>query len=308
MNYIEILSLIKSVLETKISQRKLKMKVSIGQEECNGCVKDGLKVSSSENDFEIFARFSEDEFEKNPAFALCIGMHVDVIAESILSSYGNGLLDTGIIEERMHYFENVESAVLPVLYPKKVLDLIEDVCPHSTFLDLVVCYYIFGDKLGVPIGTKLIKNKDIKEWGITEEILYQKAMENIQSCTTVKNMWDVLPVAETDKKKCFEIEKCDDQHDMYIVKYDMECMGAGAILNSGRLKELAEQINTKRLVIIPSSLHECLVIDGTLANIDNLKELIQYENETVVREKDVLSNSPYYYDVDEGYGMYSAEE
>lgn len=308
MNYIEILSIIKSVLENKISQRGFKLNVSICQDESKGCIKDGLKVFSNEYNFEIFARIVEDNFENNPIPATCIGMHADEIAESILSAYGEGLQDAGIIEERIQHFENVEDAVLPVLYSKETFDFMEEDCPHRAFLDLGICYRIFGDKMGVPIGTMLIKNKVIEEWGITEEVLHQKAMENMLNCTTIKNMWDVLPISETDRKQHFEMDEGDNQHDLYLVKYDMAFLGAGAMLDSGRLKELANQINTKKLIIIPSSVHECLVADGNHVNIDYLRELIRFENKTAVKEEDVLSYGVYYYNVEEGYGMYSATE
>lgn len=284
------------------------MTVSIGGEEKNGCIKDGLRVSSSEYEFEIFARLAEDTFANNPAFATCIGKHADVIAEEILLSYGDGLQDAGIIEERIKCFENIETTVLPVLYPKQAFESLEVDSPHSTFFDLVICYHIFGDKLGVPIGTRLIKTKDIEEWGITEETLHQKAMENMQNYTTVKNLWDFAPLFETGRQQHCEMEKGDDRNDMYMVKYDMDFLGAGVMLNRGRLKELADEINTKKLIIIPSSRHECLVIDGTHANINYLRELLRFENKTAVKKEDVLSYCLYYYDVEEGYGMYSAAE
>ena len=51
------------------------------------------------------------------------------------------------------------------------------------------------------------------------------------------------------------------------------------------------------LTILPSSIHECLIINAEdePKDIDELREMVKEVNETVVSDQDILSNNVYIY-------------
>jgi len=307
MNYIEFLSMIKTVVEKEIEQREWQTDVSIDQKITNAGIRDGLRVTSRDSDFSIFWQLEEEAFKRDPLCAVKLGLEMDVIVDDILNCYAEGLRTIGDIENKLLKLENVQDVILPVLYPKRTFELIDEKCPHREFLDLEICYFIFWEKLGAPIGTMLITNAMVNRWDIAEEDLNRIAMENVQSVTQLLSMEDFEQLNQ-DKGIHTESKMAEDRKEMYMIKYKMNNFGAAAILNRDKLNEYANRIKTKRLVLIPSSVHECLVMDGKDVDIEKLRYVIAIENISMLSEEDVLSYSPYYYDVEEGYGIYSEDE
>lgn len=77
---------------------------------------------------------------------------------------------------------------------------------------------------------------------------------------------------------------------------------AGAFANTTLLKMFAEQNDCERVFVIPSSVHEVLLVAETFdgPNASDLTNMVQSVNPTV-DSKDVLSDHVYIYDVNEGW-------
>ena len=75
----------------------------------------------------------------------------------------------------------------------------------------------------------------------------------------------------------------------------MGLRGAGTILYDGVLKRFAEKAGCD-IYILPSSLHEVLLVPGTMKiSVDDLKEMVKDVNRTVVSAEDFLSDNVYVY-------------
>ena len=77
--------------------------------------------------------------------------------------------------------------------------------------------------------------------------------------------------------------------------------GAAEILNRKAMDEAASLMQTKDILIIPSSLHETLLVsfsssEEAIKAKNQLKEMVRSVNNTVVDPSEVLSYSVYYYD------------
>ena len=61
--------------------------------------------------------------------------------------------------------------------------------------------------------------------------------------------------------------------------------------------EFSDELKKETLTILPSSIHECLIINAEDApkDIDELREMVKEVNETVVSDQDILSNNVYIY-------------
>ena len=306
MKYEDFLSLMKSALEAEIEKRGCNLEVSIDQKMSNGAMRGGLRITSQENNFTTFWRV-EEGFDKDPIYAIRLGMNMGMLVEDILNAFEEGLQSVDEVERLLKDYAHVKDAILPILYPQEFLENLEEECMHYSFFDLEICYFIVGEKLGIPIGNMLITKEMIGAWGITEEELKKKALENQKSCTVLQSMDEVMEMMEKNGVS-YEVNRSEDTKEMYMLKYDLKFMGAAAMLNRDMLNEHANRIKTKRLVLIPSSVHECLVMDGKDIDIEKLRCVIAIENISMLKEEDILSFSPYYYDVEEGYGIYSENE
>ncbi len=71
--------------------------------------------------------------------------------------------------------------------------------------------------------------------------------------------------------------------------------GAATILYKALLKNIAEQVRAN-LVILPSSIHECVLLRKTIeTNYQQLKEMVHEVNEEMVVHEEWLSEHVYRY-------------
>ena len=123
--------------------------------------------------------------------------------------------------------------------------------------------------------------KDIlKMWGVDSDLVIAQAIKNIEADYTIKSMYEVLGVPE-------EL-RSDDV--MWVISNHDSCYGASAIL--GALPELSQKFENG-FVVIPSSLHEVLVIDIDKLDSGSINSMINDVNSKVVSAEDFLSNHCY---------------
>lgn len=157
---------------------------------------------------------------------------------------------------------------------------------HKEFLDLSI---IFSVNLG---GACMDITKQILEtWNVTEEELYQTALDNMKSkgCV-IADLKAFLPPMMTVGE--------DDSSYMFVVTNENRIYGASEILHAERLQEFAEAQDSN-MYILPSSRHEMLLIpdDGDVS-LEVLQKTVYEINHdsSVMRWEDYLSDSVYYFD------------
>ena len=88
---------------------------------------------------------------------------------------------------------------------------------------------------------------------------------------------------------------------MYVITNDKKMFGASAMLNAPLLESVMdEKFHTDKLMIIPSSIHECIVVDGNSSDARQIQEIVTEVNSTQVAPEEVLSASVYSYKKEEG--------
>ena len=75
--------------------------------------------------------------------------------------------------------------------------------------------------------------------------------------------------------------------------------GAAAICNTSLLKKLASELDDD-LIILPSSVHECLVKPKEMMTLEEYSETVREVNNEEVAPEEVLSNHAYQYNKDTG--------
>lgn len=163
--------------------------------------------------------------------------------------------------------------------------------PHRRFLDLAIVAYIALEMEEEIEGnaTITVKNNLQQNWKVDTEELIDTALENIKGDVVVADMSEYVDMSLFgDTEKLFDI---------YVLTNRLKLHGAVAMLQKDRLKQFSEELEKETLTILPSSIHECLIINAEDApkDIDELREMVKEVNETVVSDQDILSNNVYIY-------------
>lgn len=207
-----------------------------------------------------------------------------------------GLLSTSLqksIFENYTRFENAAGHIKPQLvHAERNKEFLQDK-PHRIICDLALCYAIHvKDETKNGAWVMDITDSLMKQWNIKEEDLFQEAKRNLtcgylQICNALmsgeKNVlcWD--PSAVQDPPRI-------DGWSMYILTNQSTFRGAPVIIN----KEFMNWVtNGKNVLLLPSSIHEWIMISGDGIEVAYFKEMVEEVNRTQVAEPDILSDSVY---------------
>lgn len=198
-------------------------------------------------------------------------------------------VEKSIDTSKMFDWERVMGNVEPRLVNAADNDLSER--PHRYMEDLAVVYCLKVENSILKIQdddticTIAITNAIMKQLGVTEEELYNRAILNIESDIDILPMGDLLTSMSG-------VECSMESDAMYIVTNKDKRFGASAILAS--LQKIYEKLG--KFFIIPSSVHEVIIFPAKLGQPDFLKEMISEVNTECVSPEEVLSNNLYCYD------------
>lgn len=168
--------------------------------------------------------------------------------------------------------------------------------PHRRFLDLAVIYYYrFDSHLFDGNGSVIVQNTHLKLWNISESLLHETAVHNtfdrapyklIRIGRLLEEMTGINP----------DLSYPDDLP-MYVLTNACQCCGASCILSGRILEEISERIGGDYYVL-PSSVHECMIVPKNQSchlSVRTLEEIVHEINEEYVAPEEVLSNSVYRY-------------
>lgn len=199
----------------------------------------------------------------------------------------------------------VELRVVPLRDRKKLIDnnfIFRK--EHEVYLILIIPLEISVTESGT-IGTKhAIVTKNVLDYfietsGKTEDDLFEIAKSNTANKSVVVPMMNVVNdlLSEmglnNDAVKTGEVP-------LWIISNEERIYGAAGFVIPEVLKKASETIGCDSFYIIPSSIHEVILIPKSeeIGVIDdNLCDLVWEVNQTVVMPRDFLSNNVYeYYD------------
>lgn len=227
--------------------------------------------------------------------------------------------------DRKHFKRDMRSELIKervfyqLINKEKNRSLLEQV-PHRDFCDLAVIYrYLFNDSCdGIVSG--VITNYCMSD-GITEQDLFTYAEANTERLFGIK----VQTIEDTriEQLECtkqnfsdpsrhkYEISQIDAQIStiresstnnpvqLYVASNIKGINGATVLLNTEVMEKLSNQLSGD-LLIIPSSIHECIICGATAIDVDEAYKMLHEVNETVLEEADYLSDTVYYYDRETG--------
>lgn len=203
-------------------------------------------------------------------------------------------------------FEDVKELLRVGLVSTELnVDFLEDK-PFMKMGDVTVVFYVcFREDEDGNIPISWITNKLKDSWSINLCDLYSTAIRNSmrEDKAVLMSMQDAMfKMTVGAPYQCMNLLSDDvplDSEDMYVLTNKSKNRGAAVILYEGVLSNVADRMRVDVLYIIPSSIHEVIVLSGLKCSekrvCTELEEMIRSINETEVSHEEILGNRPLIY-------------
>lgn len=179
--------------------------------------------------------------------------------------------------------------------------------PHRELYGLALIYYIKLDSAEESVKTVKVTNSLANLWGADEDQIYRLACKNTpklnRGCVIpVSDVMDELmgaPLAKDTIREKYSYNSFDmtiakeGSLPIYIATNKNKINGAGVILYDGLLEAVADKIGG--FFVLPSSIHECLLVPGAAEKGEDMLQMVNFVNGTEVPPEDVLSGNCFYY-------------
>lgn len=239
------------------------------------------------------------------------GSPIEGIIEKITKEFSAALDNAaGISAGWIRDFASVKDRICFRLINKALNEGMLADAPSRDFLDLSVVYYLQLPCTGAGMATVLITGRLAGFWGIDEETLCGLAFLN----TKRLHRGAVAPVTDVLGSTWYEgtPQECGkDAHDgfdisrsgpgilpVYVATNKEKTFGAAAVLYDGLLDAAAKKIGCDGIFVLPSSVHEMILIPDTFGDPGDIAEMVRDINNSEVEEEEVLSGNVYHYHVE----------
>ena len=127
---------------------------------------------------------------------------------------------------------------------------------------------------------------------ISKDEAWKIAESNTFAKTEIVSLMEKL--SEMMGQEMEEIEEMEGIPTQYVVTNTMNYRGTSAILDMKALKKFVQRLDVKRFFVLPSSIHEMIVIpDDGKSNIEELSRMVQEVNQTQVEPEERLTDRAY---------------
>ncbi len=231
----------------------------------------------------------------NPYFGRYLeGVPLEDIYDDIIKTYHKYLPQEDFdISFFCDYEKAQEHIIMKLVNAKRNKELLQQV-PHILVYDLALLFLCSVGNFTNEFSTILIHNHHLEHWNVTVEDLYEMAQINTPKLLAPRldNLHDVFEHITNEDLPFLDELSCS------ILTNHLKIYGATVIVYPELLREIAE-IYEDDLIIIPSSIHETLVIPNKNMppehSIEHINTMIQDVNETHLLDTEILSDHVYYY-------------
>lgn len=228
------------------------------------------------------------------------GCTLNSIVGEITDFYKYGRDNTSGIS--MDFYKDYASVREHILYRlinyEKNKELLEKL-PHIHVLDLAMVFYCKYEHPQLGNIMILIYNSHLPLWNVDAAQLYDVAMENTPAKLPVelRSMADIMRESMLSEEMDLneqDLSQLPGEEAIYVLTNSIRQYGAAAMLYPNVLHRFAMALGGD-FFIIPSSVHEVLLIPVRDYQQELLKEIVIQVNETQVAPDEVLADSVYRY-------------
>lgn len=172
---------------------------------------------------------------------------------------------------------------------------------RKPYLDLYISIYILVNISADQTGTVTVTKEMLSAWGVSEDEVFAQAMENTRK-TFPETVMHINTIVEEslgkDEFRAYMNAPEETVVQLYVATNNRRIDGAGVVLYEGVLRDVADKLGLKHLVIFLSSVHELILMPSNPKNEDipYLQKMVREINTTVVAPDEWLSTNVYHYD------------
>ena len=221
------------------------------------------------------------------------GLSIDMICEDIITTYKEHLpatnFDTTIFTD---YTKAKSKIVMRLVNYERNKNLLQQV-PHKRFLDFAIIFYCLLQANEKQQANILIYHHHLNYWNVTTDELYEQALCNTPLLLPhhLENLHTILEEILGQTKDSFSPSNLP----MYVLSNFYRTNGATTILYPNLLSRIADSFE-QNLVILPSSVHEILIIPTDESeDLEHYSHMVREVNETQLADDEVLSDHAYFY-------------
>ena len=185
--------------------------------------------------------------------------------------------------------------------------------PHKELMDLSLIYKVVLDNQPGGLATIRVENSHLRQWGVTIDELNEIAIKNTYRLLPPK----VQPMNEILKEMMAKdgmseemiylmFQDVPEDQLMWVISNESNMSGAYYMTDNKIMDELAEKFHSD-VVVLPSSIHECIAISAGMGPIEDLKAMVKEVNSTQVAREEQLSDNVYIYNA-EAHQLQTEEE
>lgn len=226
-----------------------------------------------------------------------LGIDLDTIAEEILDfHHDNRKTSTFDLSFYMN-FDLARKNIVCRLVNYETNRLLLNSVPYQRFLDLAIIYYYRMDDSVFGRSSILVRNAHMDMWGISLERLHAIALANTKLLLPFR--LDSMDRFLCERIPGYSLLMPEPQHPpIYILTNEEFYFGAVNIIFSDVLEQISRD-TCENFYVLPSSIHECLILPFGSSDHDLswecLQEIVTEINEKYVSPEDVLGNQIYQY-------------
>ena len=249
----------------------------------NGIEKEGLCIKKSESDTIAPTVYADDLIER----AYQSGMGVEQVIDSVVALISREFtFDVEKINDVEYFKTNARIGVQR--------ESSEDLVKRPTQFEGIEEYiYLADEHEGESFSIK-VRPQMLDMWRIDTETAFARAEENTHKDTEITPLGDVLRHMMGDDFADEFGESESSVAPMYVISNKSQVKGASAMLDTKAIKELADRIGVHEFVLIPSSIHECILVPKFEdISLDFFNNMVTEVNETTVDPLDKLVDRAY---------------
>lgn len=231
------------------------------------------------------------------------GSSVSKIADEIIKVVETGLnsftKEKEMLEGLLDYQQACQKVMIKLVNIETNKEYLKDKA-YKKCGDFAMVFYILIERNSKGMITTAVTDKTVDIWGVDYNVLLDDA---------INNMYEKLPIriaklesAIMDLVKDLEISVDDIEiaktDNVYIMTNESRIEGATTIFYEGALKKFALEHNVDDVIIIPSSIHEVILIpkDGSQwVDEEMCKNMLRDVNNSEINPTEILSYNIYIY-------------
>ena len=267
----------------------------------NGVILDAIAIHMMNEDISpcLYVDYYYEKYNQGMTITEIIEDMINVVNDSKLRT-GQKFLNSS---KKIFYFDEIRSTICyKLVNAKKNEDLLNEV-PHKIFLDLAIVYFVVCKINDDGTGTVLVRNSMVNKWNYSIDELHEIAVENTMRLfpTQIQSMEAVIS-SMIGMVSPSEEDTYHSQNRMFVLSNTQGIHGASTILYPNLMMQFVSSLSNKpeKVVILPSSIHELILLPMyTKVDVLQLKQMVRDINETQVAREEVLSNTVYYYSLED---------